>query len=219
LRILVFGLVLLARIPGSAQTRVGIATDILVLRNFSPQQKFWSIGQSLQGIFHFSSKESAYVSLTYSVSGKFKNEVTTTSRAPVPEPDLHYTVHSNWRFRELSLGWRHYFKGAFDQEQTWNFYGTAGFGLMFTKVQNDYDPRFDTSSYNLIPPLEGLKTLRALTFDLGLGIEYPLGANFFAYGGIGAWLPASHDPSPYVYDKNLPRPVTMHAGLRIVFGD
>ena len=216
----VFVFFLLTGIQARAQIRFSIATDLSVMRNFSPQQKFWALGQTVQGNFHFNKKETAYAWLSYYSKGKFKNDFTATAKSSVTIPQLiRYRVSGTWRYREVSMGWKHYFKGAFDNER-WNLYSIAGFGLMFTKAENIFSWSVDTALYNLPPaPVSGINSFYRLTIDLGMGTEFPIGGNFFLYSDIRTWLPTSDYPSPYLHNnKNVPLPIMISAGMRILFG-
>ena len=203
-----------------AQPYVSISTDVTLMRNFSPHQKFWAFGQSITGEFHFSKKETGYVALVYYSPGRFHNFFIANARSPQTIPSkVAYYVGGEWRMREVSLGWKHYFAGSFDNEKTFNIYGLAGFGLVFTKTRNTYEP-VDTSLYDSpgVPQL-GDGEFKRLTLDLGIGTELSLGGNFFAFGELKTWLHETDYPSPYLHsNKNVPLPVIMKAGLRILFG-
>lgn len=208
------------QINAFTQIRFSIATDVSVLRNFSPQQKFWAFGQTVQGNFHFSQKESAYAWITYYGVGRFTNSFTAPAKSPATMPaTMNYNVTGRWRYRQVSLGWKHYFKGSFDEEINWNIYGIAGFGLLFVKAENIMTSPVDTSLYALAPiPAIGINNFKRLTIDLGMGTEYPLGGDVFLYGDVRTSLPASDYPSTFFHNKkNIPFSVTVNAGIRILF--
>src|SRR4051812_19910828 len=69
-----------------AQPSSSIATDLTVLRNFSPDQEFWSIGQTVRGDFHFSPRETMYAALVYYSPGKFHNYFIATAKSPQTVP-------------------------------------------------------------------------------------------------------------------------------------
>jgi hypothetical protein len=196
-----------------------LGTGVSGLRNFSPQQKFWAIGQTVQAVFHFSAKQSAYAWLDYYTEGKFKNNVTATAKSPSLTPQqLNYVATGRLTYRHISLGWKHYFKGSFEQDKTLNYYGQAGFGFLFAKVRNSNSAPVDTSLYDA-NPREGIDKIRKLTFDLGLGAEQPLGANFFLFADGRLWLPASSNNSPFLTNqRNVPLSFMVSAGLRVLFG-
>ena len=202
----------------SAQVQFSLATGLSGLRNLSPQQKFWAIGQTLQVNAHFSSKQSAYAWLDYYTEGKFKNNFTATAKSSLTNPQQQqYTATGRLTFRQVSLGLKHYFRGAFNAETDYNIYGLTGFGLLFAHVSNTNSTSVDTSLYNA-PLLPGEGNFRKLTFDLGIGGEVPIGGNFFLFVDGRTWLPASSKTVPYLHNqKNVPLPVMLSAGMRILF--
>jgi hypothetical protein len=215
------GLLLLGALHARSQYRFSIATDVAVLRNFSPDQKFWSFGQSVLANFHFSKKESAYAMINYYARSKFDNEFTATAKTPPTVPSsFQYEVTGKWRINQFSVGWKHYLKGAFDQDHSWSMYSLVGFGLVSTKAENSFNVSIDTSKYIYAPaPIPGEGQFKRLTLDLGLGGEYAVGGNIFLYGEARTWLPTTDFPSPYLHNnKNVPLPVVLTAGIRVMFG-
>lgn len=202
-----------------AQIRFSIATDLSLMRNLSPKQKFWALGETVQFNFHFSQKQSAYAWLNYYTAGKFQNNFTAIAKSSATSPSaIPFIASAQWRNNEVSLGWKHYFKGSFDAETGYNLYGTAGFGLMFTKVTNIFTPVIDTAKYTT-STLAGNGEFYRLTIDIGTGIEFPVGGNFFVYGDVRTWIPTSDYPSPYLHsNKNVPMPLIISGGMRILFG-
>lgn len=204
-----------------AQVRFSIATDISLLRNFSPHQKFWGFGQGVEGDFHFSKKNTAYAWLNYHTQGSFTNNFMATAKSASTAPQqTPYAVKGKWRFRQVSVGWKHYFKGAFNAEQDLNLYGAAGFGLLFSKVENTIVALPDTGLYQLAPtPVAGSDEFKRLTLDLAAGMEYPLASGIFLFADVRTSLPTSGYPSPYLhYHEKVPLPVMLNAGIRILFG-
>jgi hypothetical protein len=210
---------LLVCLYGQSQIRLSVATDLSLMRNFSPDQKFWSLGETVQFNFHFNEKQSAYAWLTYYTPGKFKNNFTATAKSATTFPSsIPFNASARWRSNELSLGWRHYLKGSFNAETGYNIYTIAGFGLMFTKVENVFSPAIDTSLYTA-PTLAGNSEFYRLTIDLGGGAEFPIGGNFFLYSDVRTWIPTTDYPSPYLHNnKNVPLPFMISGGMRILFG-
>ena len=199
-----------------------LSSDASVMRNLSPHQKFWSFGQTIQGQFHFTPKESMYVWMSYYSPGKFSNHYLAIAKSVGTNPQQQdFIVHGTWRPRQISVGWKHYLKGAFDQESGWNLYGTAGFGLMVSKVENEFNIKPDTANY-IYPsyPVDGNNSFRRLTFDLGLGFEYVLGSDIYLYSDVRTWVSASDAPaSVYFHDtRNVPMPVIVSVGIRLLFG-
>jgi hypothetical protein len=210
---------LLSCIYSHAQVRISVAPDLSLMRNFSPKQEFWSLGQTVQFNFHFSAKESGYAWITYYTPGKFKNNFTATAKSSTTSPfTIPFTASAKWRNNEVSLGWKHYFQGSYDTEAGYNIYGLAGFGLMFTKVENIFSPAIDTSLYTT-PTLAGNSEFKRLTIDLGAGVEFPIGGNFFLYSDVRTWIPTTNYPSPYLHNnENVPLPFMISGGMRILFG-
>jgi hypothetical protein len=210
---------LLSCIYGHAQIRISVAPDLSLMRNFSPKQKFWSLGQTIQFNFHFNAKQSAYAWLTYYTPGKFENNFNAIAKSQTTTPSvIPFKASAKWRNNEVSVGWKHYFKGSYDAEAGYNIYSIAGFGLMFTKVENIFEPAIDTSLYTT-PTLSGNSEFYRLTIDLGTGVEFPIGGNFFLYSDVRTWIPTSDYPSPYLHNnKNVPLPFMISGGMRILFG-
>ena len=210
---------LFVKTHGYAQIRASISTDLSLVRNFSTDQHFWALGQTVQGNFHFSKKETVYAWVNYFVNGKFRNNRTATAK-PGQSPDMiNYKVKSVWNAREISIRLKHYWIGAFNSETGWNIYSIAGLGLNWTNVENIFTPAFDTAHYNYYAPIEGSGQFTRLTLDLGGGVEKSLGGNFFLYGDLRTALPASDYPSPWTANnKNVPLPLILGFGARILFG-
>ncbi len=205
-----------------AQVRFSFATDVSVVRNFSPHQRFWAIGQTIQGQFHFNERESFYTWLMYYSPGRFSNEFIAEARNAGTTPSkIAYTMKGLWNMKEFSMGIKHYFKGGYNIETGWHLYGQAGFGLMFTGIQNSLRNAVDTSLYQLAEvPREGSDEFKRLTIDLGMGVEVPLGGDFFVYTDARTYIPSSSYPSTYLHNtKNVPLPLMINLGVRILFGN
>ena len=211
-------ILLIGSVGAQAQLRSSFASDVSLMRNFSPQQKFWALGGTIQSNLHFNTKQSAYAWISFYTPGSFKNDFTATAKSSATSPFiLPFRASAKWRSNEISLGWKHFFKGSFDAESGWNAYGIAGFGLLFANIENNFSPAIDTSLY-LTPTHFGTSKFYRLTLDLGAGVEYPVGAGFFLYSDVRTWLPASDYPSPYLHsNKNVPLPFMISAGMRMLF--
>lgn len=121
------------------------------------------------------------------------------------------------RFRQLSVGWKRYLKGAPDAGTGWNLYGYAGFGLLLGRIDNLHSQVIDTVTY-LLPVQEGMGHFKRLTFDLAIGWEKPVGGDFYFYTEARAFIPSSDYPSRYLLvNKNAPFAGMLGAGLRILF--
>jgi hypothetical protein len=219
LKKLLSALLLFSAYAAQAQNAGSIATDLSVLRSLSEGQGFTAIGQTVQFQYHFAPKESGYAWISYYSPGKYKNALTATAKDPLTTPtDLNYTVNSELRFRQFSLGWKHYFKGAYDSEDPFNIYGSAGFGVLVSKIKNTYNQEIDTTLYTTPDRAKaGNDNFKRLTFDLAVGTELKLGAGIYFYTELRTWLPASSNPSPYLYDKYTPQVAILNGGIRILF--
>lgn len=203
-----------------SQVQFSLATDASVLYNFSNQQRFLVFGQTVQANFHFTKKQSAYAWVSYYSPGHFKNTFIASAKSPLTNPSsINYTVEGRWRYRQISLGWKHYFKGSYDEENKWNLFGLAGFGLLFSNAENTLQNPVDTSKYIMQSmPAIGSYQFKRLTLDLGIGIEYPIGSTIYLYGDIRTWVPASSYPSEAFHNKrNVPLPLMANGGLRVLF--
>jgi hypothetical protein len=215
------GIVLFLHLQGAAQLRFSVGTDVSIIHNFSPKQQYSAFGQTVETNLHFNQKESLYGWIAYFAQGSFKNSFTATAKSSSTVPaSINYKVKGKWRTNEFSVGWKHYFRGNFDSEYFWNFYGTAGFGLMIGKVENSFDQVIDTSVYDVPPaPVPGNGQFTRLTLDLGLGIERSVGGNVYLYGNLRTWLPTTNYPSAYLHsNENVPLPLIFSAGIRVLFG-
>ena len=202
-----------------AQPAYSIATDVTILRSLTPQQHFTAFGQTVKGNMHFSKKESGYAWLSYYTNGRFRHRATAVASDPATQPAaVNYTVYSGLRYRQVSLGWKHYFKGAYDAELTWNLYGLAGFGLLFGKAENSYSQPVDTLYYQApYHPTTGTASFKRLTFDIGLGTEIPLGSTTYFYTELRSWLPASDYPSSYlIHNDQTPLTLVLSVGIRVL---
>jgi len=203
----------------TAVAQFSVATDASLLRNLSKQQKFTSFGQTVQLNFYPGVKDAVYAWISYYTNGKFTNNFVATAKDSLTSPqEIYYAAHTEMRYRQISIGWKHYFVGAYNSEHIWNVYGYAGFGLLLGKASNTFDKLVDTALYNSPQPIEGSSAFRRLTIDGGLGTEFPLGGGVFVYSEVRTWLPSSHYPSEYLYKSNynIPAIVAINVGLRLL---
>jgi hypothetical protein len=196
-----------------------IATDVSLLHNFTQGSKFFAIGQTVQGLYHFDPKTSAYAWICYYTPGRFENNFSAVSKDSAVTPQqLSYSTTSSLRYRQFSVGLRHYFKGSYNSETTWNLYGLAGFGLLMVKAENTYNPPVDTALY-IVPQqsIAGTENIVRLTADLGLGMETLLGGGIYLYADARTWIQTTRFVSPYLYAQAVPRVLILSAGVRILF--
>lgn len=196
-----------------------ITTDVSVLRSFTRGSHFWAFGQTVQAQYHVAQKTTAYAWVSYYTAGNFKNKLSAFATDSFTSPQrLDYSVNSSLRYRQISLGFRHYFKGAYNTETTWNLYGLGGFGLLLIKATNNYNKTVYTAQYAVSQQaLAGTKNIVRLTADVGLGAESLLGSGIYLYADVRTWIQASRFRSPYLYNNAVPRVVVLSGGIRILF--
>ena len=100
-----------------SQVRISGSTNLLVLRSFKEDQRFWAIGQDIIVDWHFTTKGGAYASLSYSSNGNFTNQLSATAKAATTSPQqIYFTNKAELRLNQISLGFKHYFVGTTDAE-------------------------------------------------------------------------------------------------------
>lgn len=206
-------------VPSRAQeTRVSIATDIGLQRNFKKEQSYWAFGHNTQAIFQLNPKEGIYVGFAYYSDGKFKNNLTAVAKSALTLPqEINYVNNAKMRLKQFSLGYRNYLKGTADAEKGWNIYGYAGFGILLGRVGNTHSVTIDSAMYS-IPVLSGEADFKRLTLDLGLGWEMPLSGDFFVYTEGRVWVPTTDYPSRFIFiNTRAPLVAMLAVGLRIIF--
>ncbi len=202
----------------SQKPQFSLATDVSLIHNFKKGQRYWAVGQTVSGQFHFTPKETLYVWLAYSSNGKFTNELTAFAKdtATIPQ-QVNYKNHAKLRFNHFSIGWKHYLKGSYNAEENWNLYGYAGFGLLSGIIENNQTAVIDSASYN-ISVLSGKGKFKRLTLDLGLGYEAPVGGDIFFYAEGRVFVPTTDYPSKYLFENdNAPFSGSFNLGFRILF--
>ena len=203
-----------------SQVRISGSTNVIVLRSFKKDQRFWAIGQDVMVDWHFTSNGGAYVSLSYSSNGNFTNQLSATAKATTTSPqEISFTNKAELRLNQISLGFKHYFVGSTDAEIGWNLYSITGFGLMFGQVTNRYSTSIDTSLYKAPPqPINGSGHFKRLTLDLGLAWEVPMTTEIFLYVNGKVCIPTSDYPSKYLLvNDNAPLVGMLGLGIRILF--
>ncbi|HKC36684.1 MAG TPA: hypothetical protein VKB95_11500 [Chitinophagaceae bacterium] len=198
--------------------KFSIATDLGLQRSFKKEQQYWAGGHTIQAQFHFTPKDGAYFWISYYTNGKFSNNIMTTAKSAATLPQqINYVNNAVMRFKQISIGWRKYLKGAFNAEHGWNIYGYAGFGLLLGRIENTHSVSIDTTVY-IVPVRVGKANFKRLTLDLGLGWEAPLGADIFIYAEGRAWIPTTDYPSKYIFvNDNAPLVGMFNVGIRILF--
>ena len=202
----------------SQQPKLSISNDLGLQHSFKKEQRYWAGGHTIHLHVHFTPKEGAYSWISYYSVGKFSNDIMASAKLPATSPQqINYVNKAEMRFKQFSLGWKHYLKGAFNSEDKWNLYGYAGFGLMLGRVVNNHSLTIDTSLYN-VPVRSGKANFKRLTLDLGLGWEVPLSSDIFFYNEARVWIPTTDYPSNYLLvNKNAPLVASLNFGIRILF--
>ncbi|HVT85076.1 MAG TPA: hypothetical protein VHD35_07720 [Chitinophagaceae bacterium] len=199
------------------QAHLNIATDFDFLHSFKKEQRYWAVGQTVQTQFNFTGKEGLYVWLSYYSNGKFHNNLAAIAKSSTINPQqINFVNNAIMRYKQVSIGWKHYLKGAFDNENSWNLYGYAGFGLMLGRIENSYSTIIDTVKYS-VPVNKGKANFKRLTLDLGLGWEIMLGSGVYFYNEARVEIPTTDYPSPYLFvNRNAPLVASINCGIRIL---
>ena len=202
-----------------AQQAVSVSTNLSLLRNFTEQQSFTTVGQTVEADLHMTAKWSLYASISYHVKGKYENVLMATKKDPLsPVPDFAFTNHSRLGYNQFSVGLKHYLQGAYNGEGLLNVYGTAGLGLLTGRLENTFSQPVDTAVYKIpIQAVEGDHKFRRLTLDVALGAEVDVANSFYIYSEVKTWLKASTNPSPYLYNNKTPEVLLLSVGVRILF--
>ena len=201
-----------------SQPSFSLCNDLGLQRSFTKEQRFWAIGHTVQGNFHFDTKTTIYLWFSYYSNGKFNNAVTATAKSALTIPQqVNYLNSAKMRLKQFSTGWKKYLVGSFNSYKNWNLYGYAGFGLLLGRVTNTHSVAIDTSVYN-VPVRSGKANFKRLTFDLGLGYEIPVAGDIYFYAEGRVWIPTSDYPSKYIFiNNNAPFVGMLNVGLRVLF--
>ena len=209
---------LLLILKANSQTTWSVTTDFSAIRNFKSQQQFWSVGHTIRGELHLTKRDGPYAWVSYFIPGKFNNNLVAEAKSSTTTPQtIAYRNKANINVKQISIGWKHYFKGKCDNERSWNFYGMAGFGVVGGKVKNDFLTAIDTSLYHT-PILNGESRFKRLTIDLGAGWEAPVTGDLMFYNELKVWIPSSDYPSKYLLNNGyVPLIASFHLGIRFYF--
>ena len=195
-----------------------IATDLGLQRSFKKEQRYWAVGHTVHTHFNFTPKEGMYLWISYYSNGKFSNDLTATAKSGATNPQQkNYVNKAIMRFKHFSIGWKHYLKGTYDADGTWNLYTYGGFGLLMGRVDNSHSIAIDTSLYN-VPVLKGRAFFKRLTVDVGLGWEVPIGGSVYFYNEVRVWIPTTDYPSDHIFvNQNAPLVGMLNFGIRVLF--
>jgi hypothetical protein len=197
---------------------ISLATDLDLQRSMKKEQQFWAVGQTVHIHLHFTGKDGAYAWISYYSNGKFDNNISAVAKQSSTTPQqIDFINSAEMRFKHVSIGWRHYFKGGAAIEKGWSIYGYTGFGLLLGRVINTHSILIDTASYS-VPVRSGKANFKRLTLDLGLGWEAPIGGDIYFYTEGRAWIPTTDYPSKYIFiNRNAPFVASLNFGVRIIF--
>ncbi len=200
-----------------SQTTFSIATDLSAVRNQKQNQQFWTAGHTIKTELHLTKKDGPYIWVSYFIPGKFKNKLVATAILPTTVPQsIAFTNKAEMMVKEISIGWKHYFKGGSDLTDNWSLYGLAGFGIIGGNVKNNFLSAVDTTLYTA-PIINGTSRFKRLTADLGFGWELPVSGELALYNEITVWIPTSSYPSKYLLENTAPLIASFHLGIRIYF--
>ena len=123
------------------------------------------------------------------------------------------------KLRQLSVGVKRYFIGAFNKLDKFNLYGAGGFGLIIGSATNTFSSYIDTTLYTVQNNvINGTGDFKRLTFDITGGIEIPVSYEIFVYSDIRMFIPTTNYPNNFLLkNTNAPFLGSFNIGLRILF--
>ena len=203
-----------------AQVKFSAATDVSVMHNFDPQQKFTVIGQTVLPQWHLDKKNTVYAWLLYHANGKYENTLIATAKASGTQPQtISFTNQSTMRLRQISFGFKRYLVGSFDHLEKFNLYVAGGFGVMYGHASNTFSTNIDTALYTVqYNVAHGSGDFKRLTFDITGGAEFPVSYEIFIYSEIRMYIPTTDYPSSYLMNNShAPFLGSINLGIRIIF--
>ena len=203
-----------------AQIKFSAATDISLLHNFDPQQKFTVVGQTILPQWHIDKKNTVYAWLTYHANGKYENTLIATAKSPATQPQtISFSNQSVMRLRQISFGFKRYIIGSFENLEKFNLYAAGGFGVMYGHASNTFDTYIDTALYTIqYNVVHGAGDFKRLTFDITGGVEFPVAYELFIYSEIRMYIPTTDYPSKYLLNNShAPLLGSINLGIRIIF--
>jgi hypothetical protein len=203
-----------------AQVKFSAATDLSILHNFDPQQKFTVVGQTVLPQWHIDKKNTVYAWLTYHANGKYENTLIATAKSPATQPQsISFSNQSVMRLRQISFGFKRYLIGSFDHLEKFNLYAAGGFGVMYGHASNSFSAYIDTALYTIqYNVVHGAGDFKRLTFDITGGFEFPVAYELFLYSEIRMYIPTTDYPSSYLMNNShAPLLGSINLGIRIIF--
>jgi hypothetical protein len=203
-----------------AQVKFSAATDLSILHNFDPQQKFTVVGQTILPQWHFDKKNTVYAWLTYHANGKYENTLIATAKSQATQPQtISFTNQSVMRLRQISFGFKRYIVGSYENFENFNFYAAGGFGVMYGNASNTFSANIDTALYTIQYNIaHGAGDFKRLTFDITGGFEFPVSYEMYVYSEIRMYIPTTDYPSKYLLNNShAPLLGSINIGIRIIF--
>ena len=123
------------------------------------------------------------------------------------------------RLRQISIGYKRYLFGSFENLEKLNVYLAGGFGLMLGTASNIFSTTIDTALYTINSKVaQGSGDFKRLTFDITGGLEFPVAYEIFIYSEVRLHLPTTDYPSSYlVKSSNAPFLGGINLGIRVLF--
>ena len=203
-----------------AQVKFSFATDVSLLHNFDPQQKFTVVGQTILPQWHIDKKNTVYAWLTYHANGKYENTLVATANSPTTQPQtISFSDQSEMKLKQISFGFKRYLVGSFDHLEKFNLYAAGGFGLMYGNASNTFSTNIDTALYAIqYNVIHGAGDFKRLTFDITGGVEFPISYEIYIYSEMRMYIPTTDYPSKYLLNNShAPFLCGINLGLRILF--
>ena len=204
------------------QVAFSMATDASILRNFDSKQQFTVFGQSVYIQCHFESNSTFYALVSYHLNGKYNNPLIAEAKQPGIQPQrVGFTNRSEMKLRQVSIGYKHYLRGSYGRENSYNIYGMGGFGLIIGRATNTFSTPIDTTRYSVPNNIaEGVGNFKRLSLDLSAGFEFPVGYELYFYSEVRVHIPTTEYPSNYlVKNDNAPFLGSINVGIRILFNN
>jgi hypothetical protein len=203
-----------------AQVKFSAATDVSVLHNFDPQQKFTVPGLTIMPQWHLDEKNTVYAWLNFHMKGKYENSLIATAKSPTTQPQtISFSDQSEMKLKQISFGFKRYLIGSFNSLEKFNLYAAGGFGVMYGNASNTFSTNIDTSLYTIqYNVVHGAGDFKRLTFDITGGVEFPFSYEFYLYSEIRMYIPTTDYPSKYLLNNShAPFLCGINLGLRILF--
>jgi len=203
-----------------AQVKFSAATDVSVLHNFDPQQKFTVPGLTITPQWHLDEKNTVYAWLNFHMKGKYENILIATAKSPTTQPQtISFSDQSEMKLKQISFGFKRYLIGSFNRLEKFNLYAAGGFGVMYGNASNTFSTNIDTALYTIqYNVVHGAGDFKRLTFDITGGVEFPFSYEFYLYSEIRMYIPTTDYPSKYLLNNShAPFLCGINLGLRILF--